>query len=81
MTSQAYVQYDDVPEALFERAQWRVDDSGVRFVAFDGCPLVGLIVESAEGAQIEFAWPHNPELRHALGDWLTHHGIHFTVVS
>ena len=81
MTAQAYIQYDDVPEALFADARWRVDDAGVQLVAFDGCPLVGQVVETSGSVQIEFAWPRNVELRHALGDWFTHHGIHFTVVA
>ncbi|MBN3758172.1 phage portal protein [Paraburkholderia sp. Tr-20389] len=81
MTAQAYIQYDDVPETLLDDARWRVDDTGVQFVGFDGCPLIGQVVETPEGVQIEFAWPHSTELRHALGDWFTHHGIHFTVVA
>ncbi|MFD1556017.1 phage portal protein [Paraburkholderia silviterrae] len=82
MTAHAYIQYDDVPEALLETALRHRDTvTGARLIAFDNSPFSGEISETSEGlTQIEFAWPHSVELRHALGDWLTYYGIDFTVV-
>lgn len=84
MSAHAYIQYADVPEQLLESALRHRDTvTGAYLIAFDDCPFSGEITEllgSSGGAQIEYAWPHSLDLRHALGDWFTHHGIHFTVV-
>lgn len=82
MSAHAYIQYADVPEQLLDSALRHRDTvTGAHLIAFDNCPFSGEISETSAGVtQIEYAWPHSIELRHALGDWLTHHGIHFTVV-
>ena len=82
MSAHAYVQYADVPERLIESACRTVDgETGAALIQFDGYPHSGELVEGANDVQIEFAWPRNPELRHALDDWLTHNGISFVVVQ
>lgn len=81
MSAHAYIQYADVPERLIESALRHHDSvTGAHLIAFDNCPFSGELTETERGTQIEYAWPHSLELRHALGDWFTHHGIHFTVV-
>lgn len=81
MSAHAYIQYADVPEPLLESARRTVDgDTGDALIQFDGYPYCGVLVDGSNDLQIEFAWSRSPELRAALADWLTHHGIHFTVV-
>ncbi|QBR00490.1 phage portal protein [Paraburkholderia pallida] len=82
MSAHAYIQYDDVPEALLETALRHRDTlTGARLIAFDNSLFSGEIVDASDGrAQIEFAWPRDVELRHALADWLTYQSISFTVV-
>lgn len=81
MTAHAYIFYSDVPERLVESAVRHVDSiTQAQLIAFDECPFSGEITETQHGTQIEFPWPINRMLRHAIGDWLTHHGINFTVV-
>ena len=79
MSAHAYIQYDDVPAPLIDTALRHGD--GERYIAFDDCPFSGEISETSDGGtQIEYAWPNSLDLRHALGDWFTHHGIAFVVV-
>lgn len=82
MSAFAYIQYDDIPAPMIESALRHKDMvTNADLIAFDDCPFSGEIsVTSAGITQIEFAWPINRELRHALGDWFTYHGINFTVV-
>lgn len=81
MSAHAYIQYADVPEPLLESARRTIDGvTGAALIQFDGYPHSGELVGGPSDQQIEFAWPRNPELRHTLDDWFTHHGIHFTVV-
>ncbi|SEI42194.1 phage portal protein [Paraburkholderia diazotrophica] len=82
MSAHAYIQWADVPQALIDSSRQRMDDNGaVKLVAFVGCPLVGQIEELSGGRiQIEYPWPQVPDLRHGLGDWLSHHGINYVVV-
>lgn len=81
MSAHAYIQYADVPESLIDSALRHRDAvTAAQLIAFDECPFSGEISESERGAQIEYVWPRSLDLRHALGDWFTHHGIHFTVV-
>lgn len=82
MSAHAYIQYADVPGQLLESALRHRDIvTGAELVAFDNCPFSGEISLTSDGvSQIEYAWPHSLELRHALGDWLTCHGIPFVVV-
>ncbi|MGU7784900.1 phage portal protein [Burkholderia sp. PU8-34] len=81
MSAHAYIFYADVPERLAESAVRHVDSiTQAHLIAFDECPFSGEISETRSGTQIEFPWPRVVSLRHALGDWLTHHGINFTVV-
>ncbi|WP_018435337.1 hypothetical protein [Paraburkholderia atlantica] len=81
MSAHAYIQYADIPEQLLESAVRHRDEvNGAQLVALDQCPFSGQITETESGSQIEYPWPHNSGLRHALGDWLTHNGISFTVV-
>lgn len=68
------------------RATARIGDphrdslTGADLIAFDECPFSGEITETEHGTQIAFPWPRNRTMRHAIGDWLTHYGINFTVV-
>ena len=81
MSAHAYIHYADVPEQLLETARRTVDaDTGAALIQFDGYPYCGELVDGSNDLQIEFTWSRNPELRGPLADWLTHHGIHFTVV-
>ncbi|MFP4889297.1 phage portal protein [Paraburkholderia sp. EG304] len=82
MSAHAYILYDAVPEQLIDSALRHRDTvTGAELIAFDNCPFSGEIRETSSGVtQIEYAWPHSPNLRHALDDWFTHNGIHFTVV-
>ncbi|MFM0689253.1 phage portal protein [Paraburkholderia strydomiana] len=82
MSAHAYIQYADVPDSLIASSRQRVDDNGgVKLISFDGCPLAGQIDELSNGRlQVEFPWPRAVELRGSLSDWLTYHGINFTVV-
>lgn len=81
MSAHAYVQYADLPEALLTTARRRFEcETGLHVIAIEGCPFCGEIRDAGGGVQIEYPWPHNLSLRHALGDWLTHNGIAFTVV-
>ena len=81
MSAHAYIQYADVPKGLLESARRTVDcESEAALIQLDGYPHSGEIVDGSNDVQIAFAWPHDIGLRHALGDWLTHHGINFTVV-
>ncbi|MEM5384155.1 phage portal protein [Paraburkholderia phymatum] len=82
MSAHAYIQYADVPELLMESARRTIDaDTGAALIQFDGYQHCGEIVDGPDDLQIEFAWPRNSDLRHALDDWFTHHGISFTVVQ
>lgn len=82
MSAHAYIQYADVPEALLESARRTVDGvTGAALIQFDGYPHCGEIVGGASGEQFEFTWPRDRDLRHTLADWLTTHGIHFTVIT
>lgn len=82
MSAHAYIQYADVPAALTASSSQHVDSvTKAKVIAFDGCPLCGhLEVLSDNRIQIEFPWPRARELRHALDDWLSYHGISYTVV-
>lgn len=81
MSAHAYIQYADVPEQLLESGQRTVDGAtGAALIQFEGYPHSGELIDGPCDLQIEFAWPRDVDLRHVLGDWLTHHGIHFTVV-
>ncbi|KWI50282.1 phage portal protein [Burkholderia pseudomultivorans] len=81
MSAAACVLYGDVPEPLLIAAiRHRDSVTGADLIAFDECPFSGEITETEHGVQIAFPWPRNRTLRHAIGDWLTHHGINFTVV-
>ena len=82
MSAHAYIQYADVTEQLIESALRHHDNvTGAQLIAFDDCPFSGEISETSDGGtQIEYAWPNSLVLRHALGDWFTHHGIAFVVV-
>ncbi|WP_296652836.1 phage portal protein [Paraburkholderia sp.] len=82
VSAHAYIQYADVPESLLETARRTVDgESSAALIQFDGYPHSGEIVDGTGDLQIEFVWPRDPALRHALGDWLTHHGISFVVIQ
>ncbi|MBB5462893.1 phage portal protein [Paraburkholderia sp. Cpub6] len=82
MSAHAYIQYADVPQQLIDSSGQIIDrDTGAKLIAFDGCPQVGELEVLADGRiQIEYSWARNVDLRHSLADWLTYHGIHFTVV-
>lgn len=81
MSAYAYIQYAGVPEQLLESAHRTVDgETGAPLIQFEGYPHCGEVIDGPSNLQIEFTWPRSPELRHALDDWLTHHGINFTVV-
>ena len=81
MSAHAYIQYADVPEALLESSQRTIDsDTGDALIQFAGYPYCGVLVDGPSDQQVEFAWSRDTDLRHALSDWFTHHGIHFTVV-
>ncbi|MBU9501315.1 phage portal protein [Burkholderia multivorans] len=81
MSAAACVLYGDVPEPLLISAiRHRDSVTGAELIAFDECPFSGEITETEHGVQIAFPWPRNRPLRHAIGDWLTHYGINFTVV-
>lgn len=72
--------YADVPERLVESALRHRDTvTGAELIAFDECPFSGEITETEHGVKIEYPWPRNGTLRHALGDWFTHHGINFSL--
>jgi hypothetical protein len=81
MSAHAYILYVDVPERLVDSALRHYDAvTGADLIAFDECPFSGEFSQTERGALIEFPWPHNQVLRSSLSDWLTHHGINFTVV-
>lgn len=81
MSAHAYIAYADVPEQLRAAAVPHRDGiTDAQLVALDECPISGEITRVAAGIQIEYSWPRDLRLRHALVDWFTRHGIHFTVV-
>lgn len=82
MSAHAYIQWADVPQPIVDSSRQHTEhDGAVKFVAFDGCPLVGQIEQLSDGRiQIEFPWPHVLELRHGLGDWFSYHEINYVVV-
>lgn len=82
MSAYAYIQYSDIPDALIESSrQWVEGPLRVKLISLTGCPIAGQIdVTSGGRVQVEFAWPRLKDLRHALADWFTEQGIHFTVV-
>jgi hypothetical protein len=82
MSAHAYIHYADVPDTLTASSrQWVDSVTKEKLVSFDDCPLIGQIDVLSDGrVQVEFVWPKLSDLRHALGDWLMHHGIHYTVV-
>ncbi|MFM0210751.1 phage portal protein [Paraburkholderia sediminicola] len=81
MSAHAYIQYGDVPDELTSFGRQHTDEAtGAKLIAFEDCPFSGKLDWTENGLQIEYAWPHSLELRHALSDWFTYHGIHFTVV-
>ncbi|MBY4692760.1 phage portal protein [Burkholderia latens] len=81
MSATACILYGDVPELLLITAiRHRDSVTGADLIAFDECPFSGEITETELGVQIAFPWPRNRTMRHAVGDWLTHYGINFTVV-
>jgi hypothetical protein len=81
LSAHAYIRYADVPEQLIESARRTVDgETDSELIQFDGYSYCGALVDGPHGLQIEFTWSRNPGLRHALGDWLSRHGIHFEVV-
>lgn len=82
MSAHAYIQYADVPDDLIAASHQRIEGcTGAKLISFAGCPLTGQIDALSDGSlQIEFPWLRAPELRHALGDWFMHWGIHYTVV-
>ncbi|WP_434663501.1 phage portal protein [Paraburkholderia sp. A3BS-1L] len=82
MSAHAYIRYADIPDVLIESSRQRIEgETGAKLISLAGCPLTGQIeVTSGGRVQVEFSWPRLAELRHALDDWFTEHGIHFTVV-
>jgi hypothetical protein len=82
MSAHAYIHYADVPDQLTASSRQRVDSlTGAKLISFDDCPLIGQIDVLSDGrVQVEFVWPKLADLRHALGDWLMHHSIPYTVV-
>ncbi|EKS9793484.1 phage portal protein [Burkholderia cepacia] len=81
MSAHASIPYCAVPERLVISAiRDRNGMTRADLIAFDECPSSGEITETEHGTQISFPWPRNRTMRHAVGDWLTHSGINFTVV-
>lgn len=82
MSAHAYIHYADVPDTLTASSrQWVDSVTSEKLVSFDDCPLIGQIDVLSDGrVQVEFAWPKLASLRHALDDWLMHHGIPYAVV-
>lgn len=81
MSAYAYIQYGDVPADLIASSRQRVDsETGAKLIGFEGCPLTGQIEQIGDSLEIEYPFPHAPELRNSLVAWFMNFGIHFRVV-
>jgi hypothetical protein len=83
MSAHAYISYSDVPNSVIASSRQRVhDETKEMLIAFDDCPLTGVIHDDEGGAQeIEFPFPRAPEIRNSLVGWFMKWSISFQVVT